>query len=76
VKENTLSQEELSRLHLSIGINHAVIEDPALFIPLGIGVFWLWVPRLIAAIVSVQLLKLWILIRKKKKPGPEAEAKI
>ncbi|MFP4033008.1 MAG: nucleoside recognition domain-containing protein [Desulfococcaceae bacterium] len=58
-RESGLDEQSLTRLHLSIGINHAMIEDPALFLPLGIGAFWLWVPRLIAAIVAVRLLDLW-----------------
>jgi hypothetical protein len=53
-----LTREELERLHLSIGINHAVIEDPSLFLALGLGAFWLWAPRLFAAIVSVHFLAL------------------
>jgi len=55
-KEGNLSKDELERLHLSIGINHAMIEDPALFLSLGLGLFWLCVPRLAAAIIAVQLL--------------------
>jgi len=47
------SREELERLHLSIGINHAMIEDPLLFVPLGVGAFWLWIPRLAAAVAAV-----------------------
>lgn len=58
-KRGNLTDEELERLHLSIGINHAVIEDPALFLPFGIGLFWLWIPRLVIAIVAVHLLALW-----------------
>ncbi|MBW2630622.1 MAG: iron transporter [Deltaproteobacteria bacterium] len=58
-KRGNLADEELERLHLSIGINHAVIEDPALFLPFGIGLFWLWIPRLVIAIVAVRLLALW-----------------
>ena len=66
-KANNFTEAELSRLHLSIGINHAMIEDPALFLPLFLSVgasslfmgFWLWVPRFIAAIVAVQLLNVW-----------------
>jgi len=54
-----LSREELERLHLSIGINHAIIEDPSLFLALGLGAFWLWAPRLIMAILAVHLLRLW-----------------
>ncbi len=54
-KEGNFSKDELERLHISIGINHSMIEDPALFLSLGLGLFWLCVPRLIAAIVAVQL---------------------
>lgn len=54
-RENRLSQEELLRLHLSIGINHSVIEDPAVFLSLGLSPFWLWVPRIAASILMVHL---------------------
>jgi len=63
VKNGNLSKGELEELHLSIGINHAMIEDPALFLPLGIHPFWLWVPRLAVAIVAVRILTLWQLVR-------------
>ncbi|MDD9303138.1 MAG: iron transporter [Desulfobacter sp.] len=52
---NKYDKEALTRLHLSIGVNHAMIEDPALFLPLGISVFWLWIPRLAAAMAVVWL---------------------
>ena len=65
-KENDFSHEEITRLHLSIGINHAMIEDPALFLPLGISPFWLWIPRLLTAIVSVHLLRVWFRMKEKK----------
>ncbi len=54
VKKGALTKEELERLHISIGINHAMIEDPALFLVLGLNPFWLWVPKLIMAIIAVQ----------------------
>jgi len=54
-KERHFSKEELERLHISIGINHAVFEDPALFLSLGLSPFWLWIPRLITAVVAVHL---------------------
>ncbi|MFO8083327.1 MAG: nucleoside recognition domain-containing protein [Desulfobacterales bacterium] len=56
----------LEKLHISIGVNHAVIEDPALFLPFGISLFWLWIPRLITAIVAVQLYRIWIRARGKE----------
>ena len=54
-KEGKFSEDELERLQLSIGINHSIIEDPVVFLSLGIGPFWLLVPRLAAAIIAVQL---------------------
>ncbi len=40
-----------------------MVEDPALFLPLGLSAFWLWVPRLITAIVAVHLYDLYYKIR-------------
>ncbi len=58
-KKGNLKDEELEKLHLSIGINHAVIEDPLMFLPFGISLFWLWIPRLVMAMVAVRMLSLW-----------------
>lgn len=58
-KEGYLSREELEVLHLSIGINHSLIEDPALFLPFGLSAFWLWVPRIITAVIAVRLFTWW-----------------
>jgi hypothetical protein len=66
-KKEGFTKEELETLQLSIGINHAMIEDPALFLPFGIGLFWLWVPRLVLAMVAVRLLALWHRFRRPKK---------
>ncbi len=66
-QEGHLSKDELEHLHISIGINHAMIEDIALFLMLGLGFFWLFVPRLTAAIIAVQLYI--ILKRLIAKPG-------
>lgn len=64
-KRGDLSRGELEELHMSIGINHSMVEDPGLFLALGLSAFWLWVPRLITAIVAVRLLTLWQLLKKK-----------
>ena len=59
VKAGNISKEELEELHLSIGINHALVEDPSLFLSLGLSPFWLWVPRIIVAILAERLLTVW-----------------
>lgn len=57
--------DDLNRLHVCIGINHAMVEDPALFLALGVGAFWLWVPRIVAAIAAVHIYSLWARGRKR-----------
>ncbi|MEW6334146.1 MAG: iron transporter [Thermodesulfobacteriota bacterium] len=54
-----LTKDELEVLHLSIGMNHSMVEDPPLFIPMGIHPFWIYVPRLVMAIITVRLMRLW-----------------
>lgn len=67
-KEEHIKKEELEKLHLSIGINHSMIEDPALFLSLGLSAFWLWVPRFILAIVAVRLLDIYYKLKMIYKP--------
>ncbi len=67
-KEKHLTKRDLETLHLSIGINHSMIEDPVLFLPLGVGAFWLWVPRLIMALIAVRLLTVWQNLRRTSSP--------
>ena len=62
-KEGNVTKEELEKLHLSIGINHSMVEDPALFLSLGLSAFWLWIPRLIMAIVAVRLFDVYYKFR-------------
>ncbi len=64
-KGGGLKKEELEGLQLSIGINHSMVEDPSLFLALGLSPFWLWVPRLVMAMVAVRLLTLWQFFRSK-----------
>lgn len=65
VKEGHLTKDELEELHLSIGINHSMVEDPSLFLSLGLSAFWLWIPRLIVAMIAVRLLSVWYMVRKR-----------
>jgi hypothetical protein len=69
-RQGALSSAELERLHLSIGINHAIIEDPLLFVPLGVPAVWLWVPRIVAAFLAVHLLILFRRLKTQKDKNP------
>ncbi|MFC2021561.1 nucleoside recognition domain-containing protein, partial [Chloroflexota bacterium] len=64
-KKGILTREETERLHISAGINHAIVEDPALFLALGLNAFWLWVPKFIMAIVAVQTYRIINLVGNK-----------
>ena len=64
VKIGNLAADELERLHISIGINHSMIEDPSLFAVIGLPPFWLWIPRFIMAIIAVQFYRLIKLIKR------------
>lgn len=55
VKTQHYSDKALNCLHLSAGVNHAIIEEPLMFLPLGIHPVMLWGPRLIAAAAVVYL---------------------
>ncbi|MGZ6290595.1 MAG: iron transporter [Syntrophales bacterium] len=66
VKAGYLTKEELEELHLSIGINHSLVEDPSLFLSLGLSPFWLWVPRVIVAILAERVLALWRILKRRK----------
>jgi Fe2+ transport system protein B len=57
-RELGLGREEIEKLQLSIGINHAVIEDSLLFLPFVVSPVYVWLPRLAAAIAVVYLVAL------------------
>jgi hypothetical protein len=52
-KKGALTKEELEYLHISIGINHAIVQEIALFLALGLNVFWLLIPRFVTAAIAV-----------------------
>jgi len=56
-KRGTLGKDELEYLHISIGVNHSIVEDPLLFAILGLNLLWLWIPRFIIAVIAVQSLR-------------------
>lgn len=69
---------DIRRLHLSTGINHAMLDDPLLFLAMGLPAFWLWGPRLAAAILVVYLDRLWcrFITRPRRRPASQGIGKI
>jgi hypothetical protein len=66
-KNGRLNQDELELLHLSIGMNHSMVEDPPLFMTLGVQPFWLYIPRLLMAILTVWIVRLYQFLRYRRK---------
>jgi hypothetical protein len=56
-KKGALTKEELEHLHISIGVNHSVVEETALLLALGINPLWLLIPRFIIATIAVHTLR-------------------
>ena len=56
-KKGVLTRRDARNLQVTLAINHAMIEDPALFAALGVNLVWLIVPRLVTAIVAVQAIR-------------------
>ena len=67
-KEKLFTKEELEKLHISIGINHSMVEDPALFLSLGLNPFLLLIIRLIVSIVAVHIFVCYQSIKRAKGP--------
>ncbi len=72
VNKGALSRNEIQRLHVSIGINHSMVEDPSLFVAFGVNPFWLWIPRLVIVIIAVQAFRLADYINHKIRRGDRA----
>jgi len=56
-KRGALTKEELEHLQISIGINHSIVEEVALFLALGVNPLWLLIPRFVTATIAVQAVR-------------------
>ncbi len=72
-KNGRLNKDELELLHLSIGMNHSMVEDPPLFISLGVNPFWLYIPRLLMAIAIVRLVRFYQYLVQRRSSFPQKE---
>ena len=52
-----LDPDELEDLQLSIGLNHAMIEDTLIMLAIGCSLLWIALPRLVLAMVVVRMLR-------------------
>ena len=65
--KNKMNRKDADLLNHHAVISHSQIEDPLLFLALGITIHWLIWPRIILAILVVWLRKLELRLKKKSK---------
>ena len=65
IEKGQISKPDARLFNSHIAVSHSLLEDTLLFAAIGVGAFWLFVPRLLLAIVAV-----WgeRLVRRKQKP--------
>ena len=67
-KQGYLTAEELEDLQLSIGLNHAMLEDSIIFLSLGCGLGWVLLPRIIAASLAVHMARFLRSLHRRLRP--------
>ncbi len=53
VEEGKLDREKADLLNHHLVLSHSLLEDTLLFVALGVGAFWITIPRLVLAAVAV-----------------------
>ena len=57
--ENKISARDADYLNYHIGMSHSHIEDTAIFLAIGAGLLWITLPRIVLAIITVWIVKLF-----------------
>ena len=73
-KQRNMGKTDLEYLHMSVAVNHSVIEDTALFMALGLNIFWLLVPKVLVAMASVHAVRSYRYLRSRTKPFVSPQA--
>jgi hypothetical protein len=58
VKRGNISRSHTNSLNYHIAVSHSLLEDTLLFVAIGVSVWWITIPRIILAGLSVWLNKL------------------
>ncbi len=61
-----VNKKDAQLMNSSIAITHSLIEDSFLFIAIGVGAVWVFIPRIILSIFVVNLHKLFRILSNKK----------
>ena len=58
VEQGRLSRDEANLVNHHLGVSHSLLEDTMLFVAMGISFWWIFLTRLVLAIVSVWTMRL------------------
>jgi len=67
VEDKKLSKKDADMLNHHNALSHSQLEDPLLFLTFGYSLFWLIIPRFVAAVICVWLRRLELYIKRKLK---------
>lgn len=67
VETGAVPRREARLLNAHAAMNHSLLEDTLLYAALGIGLFWLLVPRLAMAMAVVWAMRLGIALRERRR---------
>jgi spore maturation protein SpmB len=59
VEQGRLSRYEANLVNHHLGVSHSLLEDTMLFVAMGISFWWIFLTRLVLAIVSVWAMRTW-----------------
>jgi spore maturation protein SpmB len=65
VEQGRLSRYEANLVNHHLGVSHSLLEDTMLFVAMGISFWWIFLTRLVLAIVSVWTMRTWGFIRRR-----------
>lgn len=62
-----VDEQDARLLNSHVALSHSLVEDTLLFVAIGIGLFWLIVPRIILAVIAVWGERIYISLRTRLK---------
>ncbi len=66
MEKGEIAHRDAQLLNTSAAMNHSMLEDSLLFMALGVGVWWVLLPRLVIAIILTWIMKFYYNFQDKK----------
>jgi len=65
VENGHMTKYDADKLNHHIAVSHSQLEDPLLFVAIGLPFWWLVIPRVVLAIIVVWIRNIELLIKKR-----------